>query len=60
MVAIHAKRMLNAIPHLTAESLFDEPTPTTADVITWVVLMGIPSFVANRITRAEVVSAVKP
>lgn len=60
IVAIHAKSMLNAIPHLTADNLFEEPTPTTAEVITWVVLMGIPSLVAVRMVRAAVVSAVNP
>ncbi len=60
MVAIHAKIILNATPHLTAESLFDDPTPITAEVITWVVLIGIPSSVAKSKIKADVVSAVNP
>lgn len=42
IVRIHAQTILPATPHLTAENLFAEPTPTIDPVIVWVVETGIP------------------
>lgn len=59
-VMTQAVTIFCAVPHLTPENLLDEPTPIIAEEITWVVLTGIFSRVATRITQAEVRSEAKP
>lgn len=42
IVNTQAQTIRVATPHLTAESLFADPTPTIAPVIVWVVETGMP------------------
>lgn len=60
IVKIHAQTIVRVTPQRTAESRFAEPTPDIAPVITWVVLTGIPKWVAKKILVALAVSAQKP
>src|SRR6266567_9000472 len=60
MVKSHAQTIRLAIPQFTADILFDRPTPRIAEVITWVVLVGIPMAEAPRMTPADAVSTQKP
>ena len=49
-----------ATPHRTADIRRVEPIPRMDDVMTWVVLTGIPVRDANSITDAAAASAEKP
>src|SRR6476660_10116460 len=60
MVSTHAHTIRRAMPQRTADNPLVAPTPTIAPVMVWVVLTGIPSFVATRIANAPPVSAQKP
>jgi hypothetical protein len=46
IVKIQAQTMLPATPQRTADIFCDEPTPTMAPVMVWVVDTGTPSAVA--------------
>jgi hypothetical protein len=59
-VRIQASTILPPTPHLTAENLFDAPTPIMVDEITWVVESGRPILDATSITVAAAVSAANP
>src|SRR3989337_3654656 len=60
MVRIQAHTILKPTSQFTFLRTWESPTPRMAEVMTWVVLMGIPSADAVRITPAEDVSAQKP
>lgn len=60
MVKTQASIILPPIPHLTAESLLEAPTPITAEDITWVVERGRPILEAISITVAADASAANP
>ena len=60
MVNIQAIKMRLATFQLTALSRFERPTPRIDEVMTWVVLVGMPKAEAPRITPAEAVSTQKP
>jgi len=60
MVRIQAHTILAPTSQFTFLRPWERPTPRMAEVMTWVVLMGIPSADAVRITPAEDVSAQKP
>src|SRR6266700_5593831 len=60
IVRTQAQTMRRATPHLTAESLRVEPTPTIAPVIVCVVDTGIPASVAPNRAIAPAVSAQNP
>jgi hypothetical protein len=59
-VTIQAITMLIATCHRTAESLRLAPTPKTEPEMTWVVLTGIPKWLAVMITAAPEASAANP
>lgn len=59
-VTIHARTMLPAIPHFTADALFAVPAPIIEVVMTCVVLTGAPKNVISSIDNAEAVCAAKP
>ena len=44
-----------AVPQFTEENRFEEPTPITEEVITWVVLTGAPLKVAISMTAAAAI-----
>ena len=60
MVTIQAMTMFLTIPHLTAESFWEEPEPIMAVEMTWVVLMGAPISDMPAMTVAAEVSAENP
>lgn len=60
MVTIQAIRIFLTIPHLTAESPWEEPDPMMAVEMTCVVLMGAPKSDIPAITAAAEVSAENP
>src|SRR3972149_4122234 len=60
MVRIHAHTILPPTPQFTFRCPWESPVPRMAEVMTWVVLMGIPIADAVRITPAEEVSAQNP
>lgn len=60
MVMIQVITMFLTNPHLTAESLWDEPDPIMAVEMTWVVLMGVPKSDMPAMTTAAEVSAENP
>jgi len=60
IVITHARTMFPPTPHLTAENLFDAPTPMMVDEMTWVVESGRPILDATSITVAAAVSAANP
>ena len=60
MVSIHAQKIFVVTPHFTAETPFLAPTPMIAPVIVWVVLTGIPKWVAPNNVNEPAVSAAKP
>ena len=49
-----------ATPQRTAENRFDDPTPSSDDVVTWVVLMGAPKSDAVKMTPAVALWDAKP
>ncbi len=59
-VNIHAKIILPAIPHLTADNLFVAPTPNIVDEIICVVERGRPTLDAISITVPADASAANP
>ena len=60
IVRIHAQMIRAPTSQFTFLHPFESPTPRIAEVMTWVVLIGIPIADAVRITPAEEVSAQKP
>lgn len=60
IVTNHARTILPATPHRTAENLFEEPTPKSEEDVTWVVLMGAPMRDAVKITPAVALCDAKP
>jgi hypothetical protein len=60
MVNTQAMTIRLAIPQFTADIRLDSPTPRIAEVMTWVVLVGIPMADAPRMTPADAVSTQKP
>lgn len=52
--------MLPPTPHLTADNLFEAPTPMMVDEMTWVVESGRPILDATSMTVAAAVSAANP
>ncbi len=54
-VMIHARTIFPPTPHLTAENLFEAPTPIIVDEITWVVESGRPILEAASIMVAAAV-----
>jgi hypothetical protein len=60
MVRTQAIKILWATFQFTAVNRFERPTPRMVDVMTWVVLVGIPKAEAPNITPAEAVSTQKP
>src|SRR5665647_325638 len=60
MVRTHATRIRLATFQLTAVRRLERPTPRMVEVMTWVVLVGIPKAEAPSITPAEAVSTQKP
>ena len=60
IVRIQAQTIRRVTPQRTAEIRLTAPTPDMAPVITWVVLTGIPRWVARKILEAAAVSAQKP
>ena len=57
IVAIQANTILRVIPHRTAVSLREAPTPTIAPVIVCVVLTGMPKCAVLMSVIAPAVSA---
>ena len=60
IVIIHAYIIRRPIPHLTADSRLDAPTPIIAPEIACVVLTGIPSQAIIAKMTPPPVSAQKP
>ena len=60
IVMIHDIIIRPATPHFTAENRFALPTPRIDDVMTCVVLTGMPVIEDVNITLADVISAAKP
>jgi hypothetical protein len=60
IVRTQARTIFPPTPHLTADNLFDAPTPIIVDEITCVVESGNPILDATSITVAAAVSAANP
>jgi predicted P-loop ATPase/GTPase len=60
IVITQARIMLPPTPHLTADNLFEAPTPMMVDEMTWVVESGRPILDATSMTVAAAVSAANP
>ena len=59
-VSTQAMVIFPAMPHRTAENRLVAPTPRMAADTTWVVLTGMPNWLAAMIMAADDVSAAKP